>query len=169
MLDYYIGIDPGTSSAITILDKDLNIILCEDIPLTKNRRGGNIIDLERFLKFFYLFRFGKKLCGIEDVWGQPVQGAKSAGSFMCSACTIRTALRLTKTPFVDVVPAEWKNYYGLRRKKGMPKDGLKKMSVELMCQLYPTESKRFKSVSGSHNMAESALIARYVWAIHDKE
>ena len=163
MYDRFIGIDPGTSGAIAILDDKLNLEFCDVLPKTKNRRGANILDVDRFLKFFHMVRFDSVICGLEDVWAQPVQGAKAASSFMYAFGCIRTILKVRRIPFEEIVPNEWKTYYGIKRKKGMTDSDLKKVSLELCKQFYPDQADEFKRVSVDHNKAEAVLIARYIW------
>lgn len=161
MYDYYIGIDPGTDGAITILKHGLEIVYCDNLPKTKNRRGSNILDVTKFIKVFMMCK-GLVLCGLEDVWSTPSQGVKSAGSFMYAYGSIRTSLMISKIPFIDILPNEWKKHYGLKGGKGKTKDQLKSMSRELVYQLYPKDKSRFKLVK-DHNKAESLLIARYTY------
>lgn len=161
MYDFYIGIDPGTDGAISILNSELEIVYCDNLPKTKNRRGSNILDVNKFIKVFLLCR-GRTMCGLEDVWSTPSQGVKSAGSFMYAYGSIRTSLIFSKIPFIDIIPNEWKKHYGLKGGKGKTKDQLKAMSKELVIQIYPKDRNRFKLVK-DHNKAESVLIARYCW------
>ncbi len=161
MYDFYIGIDPGTNGAISILNDKLDIVYCDNLPKSKNRRGGNILDLDKFLHIFYLAK-GRIICGLEDVWSQPVQGVKSAGSFMFAYGCIRTTLCILKIPYIEILPVDWKREYGIKKKKGQTQNDMKKVSLELVRQMYPKDKTVFRLV-GDHNKAESVLLARFVW------
>jgi len=141
-----VGIDPGLSGAIALIDDDGGILLF-DIP-TYQEKKKHWIHLKDLYKVLYDLRRKSDRVVIEKVHSMPNQGVSSVFKFgkgygillgMCTALGYDICL---------VPPNLWKKHFGLGRDK--------KQSVSLANELYNVTIKASKD-----GRAEALLIARY--------
>lgn len=147
-----IGIDPGLSGAICVMEGD-SVILLDDIPTvtfsagrTKNRVDGAL--LADILREYG----GARLAVVELVHSRPKEGVCSAFSFGFTSGVIFGVLGTLKIPFITPLPAEWK------RSMRLGKD--KELSRARALELFPGQSDKLKRKM-DHNRAEALLLA--VW------
>ncbi len=143
MTHYIIGIDPGVSGAIAVLDDELRPILLEDMPVMARgkKRQVNGAALRELLGS-HLFELDKdepvvvgRICGhtnavafLEDVHTMPKQGVASQGSFMRAAGVVDGVLAALGIPLILVTPQAWKKQYCLL---GKEKDDARTMAIRL--------------------------------------
>ena len=149
-----IGIDPGITGAIAVLDKDTTkIIQLEDMPITpdgkgkKNKVSGT--GIKRVLGQYSpddVF-----MVVLEQVHAMPGQGVSSMFSFGRSYGAIEAAVGVLGFSLVYVTPQRWKRTAGLI-------GALKDASRGKVLDLYPDASVHRKKDSGR---ADAVLIARY--------
>lgn len=159
-MDNIIGIDPGLSGAICILTQHDELIY--DMPTLeysiaggKKRREVNVGKLASIVG-----KINADRAYLEAVAGMPGMGGTQMFAFGQSYGMTKAALVLTHTPYEMVSPMKWKNYFGLKRTKGMTKDEFKQKSLDLAIQLFPEKAKMF-SRKKDDGRAEAALIAYY--------
>ena len=131
----YIGIDPGKSGGIAILD-DTGMYAIK-MPETEK-------DLFDYLKDNAYDSF----CVIEQVHAMPGQGVTSMFNFGASYGGLRMALIGNNIPFETVTPQKWQKVLGCRTQ------GDKNVSKRKAQELYP-------ELKITHALADAILIAHY--------
>lgn len=116
MRGYIIGIDPGQSGGIAILDGESGALTeCVKMPNTP-------LDI-----YLYLSKWGNKaLCFIESVgYGMPGQSSKATATFARHNGHLEMALLALGISTVKITPAKWQKALGLSGKKGESKQSHK--------------------------------------------
>lgn len=154
-----IGIDPGISGAIAVIDTDGTV---EAIDLPTIGEGT-----KRELDAAWLLRWVIHQCPdlmcCENVWAMPSQpdghgkrrgmGAASAFRFGLGIGQIRAVMQCSGAPFSLVVPTVWKKFFQL-------KGSNKEQSRQLALRLYPRAADVLRRKL-DHQRAEAILIATY--------
>lgn len=153
MIELIMGIDPGLTGAVALLDKaNLKCIALEDMPtmpLSKNKLQVNPVKLADYIDFI-----GENgTVYIEKVAAMPQQGTASMFNFGVSYGIIQGICGALHHPFVLVSPPRWKKVAGLI---GKPKDAARTLAQ----QLYPDVDLSLKKHIGR---ADALLIARFGW------
>ena len=150
-----IGIDPGLSGGIAILD-DLKIFDMYDMPIMsegkKNKNQLNSAQLANIIK--------KNIISIEDTFliveqvsAMPGQGVTSMFNFGQTFGSIKGICAALNLPIFFVRPAKWKKHFDLINSS---KDASRTKVIEMYPSISPRLSKK-KDV----NKADAILIARY--------
>lgn len=158
MMNNFIGIDPGLDGAIAILCG--NNVLTYDMPTVSYKIAGNKTRREMNIgAFASIVRKVEAETFLEALNGRPDRGATEfrIGE---NYGMLKASLVLTGTPYSMVSPQKWKNYYGLKKTKGMTTSEFKELSRELAIQIFPDHEKMFARKKDS-DRAEAALIANY--------
>ena len=152
----YIGIDPGLSGYIAILDNDGKLLKSEPIPLIKGS-GKSTIDLYSLIGFLSKYRKAK-LAVLEKVHAFPGQGVTSMFRFGYAFGAIETAIVAAGIPYILVTPQAWKKVM----LAGENKDD-KSSSVRVVNRMWPdVDLKRTpRCKTPDHNFAEAILLAEY--------
>jgi crossover junction endodeoxyribonuclease RuvC len=150
-----LGIDPGITGAIALLDKDLRYVDIKDMPAIAGigkRQQVNAAEVSRIVRVW------KQLAGdepiiafVEQVAAMPGQGVSSMFSFGDSFGVIRGVLAASDIPLLLVHPRQWKQRAGLI---GTEKDKARTVAQNL----YPAVPLARKKDIGR---ADALLIARY--------
>lgn len=136
------GIDPGMSGAIVVLDDDA-VEVC---------RGD---DTERDI-WEFISRWdwdGPVFAIIERVSAMPKQGVSSTFKFGKNYGFLRGCLIGNGIPFEEVCPAKWQQVMGCRSK------GDKNVTKARAQQLFP-------GIKVTHQIADALLIAEYCRRMH---
>ena len=148
-----VGIDPGITGAICILDPDGDYIAHTLMPVikvgTKNR--VNAAAAVRFLKENVSGRAAH--CYLEKVGAMPGQGVSSMFSFGHSAGIVEGVIVAMGIPLTLVTPQKWKKAAGLI---GKDKDAARTRAI----QLYPNIRELDLKGKGQA-LADAMLIARF--------
>ena len=150
-----IGIDPGLSGAIAILEnnKVLNIF---DIPVMsegkKNKRQLNSAQLVKILKD-NISKEEEVCVVVEQVNAMPGQGVTSMFNFGQTFGAIKGICAALGLPIFFVRPSKWKKHFELINSS---KDASRTKVIEM----YPSISSRL-SKKKDVNKADAILIARY--------
>tara|TARA_B100001173_G_C16000355_1_gene553173 strand:+ start:265 stop:756 length:492 start_codon:yes stop_codon:yes gene_type:complete len=150
-----IGIDPGLSGGIAILD-DLKIFDMYDMPIMsegkKNKNQLNSAQLANIIK--------KNIISIEDTFliveqvsAMPGQGVTSMFNFGQTFGSIKGICAALNLPIFFVRPAKWKKHFDLINSS---KDASRTKVIEMYPSISPRLSRK-KDV----NKADAILIARY--------
>lgn len=151
-----IGIDPGLSGAIAVLNDDLSLAAVYDMPVMALRPGKNQVNAAELAKLImdsavdYSRRL-KPVAYLEQVSAMPGQGVSGMFSFGTSYGIVQGVLAALGVPVVLVRPQAWKSRAGL---KGTEKD----MARTVAQRLYPAADLSRKKDIGR---ADSILIARF--------
>lgn len=149
----YIGIDPGLTGAVAILQENAPPIV-HDMPTMaygKSAQVGRALDCAALAAILYPFsRLGFGDVFVERVGAFPGQGVSSTFSLGMSYWGAVGVARALEFPVHLVEPRTWKSFFQL--------DADKAKSLTLARSLYPGVGLKLKR---DHNRAEALLIARY--------
>ncbi len=150
-----IGIDPGLSGGIAILD-DLKIFDIYDMPIMsegkKNKNQLNSAQLVNIIRK-NLIPNGNTFLIVEQVSAMPGQGVTSMFNFGQTFGSIKGICAALNLPIFFVRPAKWKKHFDLINSS---KDASRTKVIEM----YPSISSRL-SKKKDVNKADAILIARY--------
>lgn len=145
-----LGIDPGKTGAIAVLDADdpTRLLLVEDMPAaTGSALGTCIAQLVEDLSPDRIVA-----AWVEDVHSMPKQGVRSVWTFALGHGAVLGALGALRVPVHFVSPAQWKRDQRVTADKGT--------SRNRAMELWPREADLFQRVKDD-GRAEAALIARH--------
>ena len=150
-----IGIDPGLSGAIAILD-DNKIIELFDMPVMpdgkKNKRQLNSALLVKLIKD-NIKNLENTVMIVEQVNAMPGQGVTSMFNFGQTFGAIKGICAALGLPIFFVRPAKWKKHFELINSS---KDASRTKAIEM----YPSASEQL-SKKKDVNKSDAILIARY--------
>ena len=150
-----IGIDPGLSGGIAILD-NLKIFDIYDMPTMsegkKNKNQLNSAQLVNIIKKNIISN-GDTFLIVEQVSAMPGQGVTSMFNFGQTFGSIKGICAALNLPIFFVRPAKWKKHFDLINSS---KDASRTKVIEMYPSISPRLSKK-KDV----NKADAILIARY--------
>ncbi len=150
-----IGIDPGLSGGIAVLD-DLKIYDIFDMPIMsegkKNKNQLNIAQLFN-IKNKHILENEDTFVIVEQVSAMPGQGVTSMFNFGQSFGSIKGFCASLGLPIFYVRPAKWKKHFELINSS---KDASRTKVIEM----YPSISSRLTKKKDV-NKADAILIARY--------
>lgn len=149
-----LGIDPGLTGALAILDREGRAGMVEALPTLQRGRGkGRVrreLDAAGLAHLLRPYARDIRLALVEAVASRPAQGVASVFSLGHSLGLIHGVLGALSIPWQPVTPAAWK--------KAMKLDGDKEASRAMAARLFPSIPLHRKA---DHNLAEALLIARY--------
>ncbi len=151
---FRIGVDPGLSGALVLIDHEKKFIEVFDVPTmasTKKRNKVNCPEVAKIVERWRRKYEGSLTAYIEDVHAMPKQGTSSMFSFGRSFGNLEMALAYAMIPTVYVPATSWKKRAGLRGKE-------KDTARALAQQLFPTADLARKKDIGR---AEALLIAYF--------
>jgi len=150
-----VGIDPGVSGAISILDGK-KVIEIFDMPTMidgkKNKKQVNGAQVTNIIKG-KLNRENEIIVVVEHVNAMPGQGVTSMFNFGQSFGVIKGICSALSIPIYFVRPTKWKKYFNLIKTN---KDASRTKVIEI----YPEISDELSRKKDS-NKADAILIARY--------
>lgn len=142
----YVGVDPGITGAMCLLDDDRYPFGLIKLPTRALPSGKKCLDGQELFNFFRSasskFRFI-----VEDVHAMPKQGVTSMFSFGQTVGIIRAVTQILDLPTTYVAPQTWKKYLFGKGKHD------KNVSVDFV------ESQIKKRVN--HNFADAYCLAYY--------
>ena len=150
-----IGIDPGLSGALAILD-DIKIFDMFDMPIMpegkKNKNQLNSAQLVKIIKS-HILPDKDTFVIVEQVSAMPGQGVTSMFNFGQTFGAIKGICTSLNLPIFYVRPAKWKKHFDLINSS---KDASRTKAIEM----YPSISDRLRKKKDV-NKADAILIARY--------
>jgi len=159
----YIGIDPGLTGAIVVLDESGNLLECADIPSVKNGTKRDVV-LSALVAQLEPHRTPQGSAGrnrhprafacVEAQNARPGQGVSSSLKLGRCFGQIEGLLAGFGIPYENVAPRRWKRAM-VRDVEGTDQ---KARSVLAASRLWPALDLSLKK---HHNRAEAALIAEY--------
>lgn len=155
---HYIGIDPGLSGGIALIDDD-GVIGTWPMPVLTigTKKEINVTGLSRWLESN---AYACSMVGVEIQHAMPKQGVSSMFKIGKGYGIILGILTALKMPFTEIRANEWQKIMFA----GHPKANTKDLSKKIAQQLYPSVD--FKATSRCTNlhdgMTDAALIATYI-------
>ena len=150
-----IGIDPGLSGAIAILEDD-KVLDVVDIPVMsegkKNKKQLNSAHLAQYIENNIL-DVNKTIVVVEQVNAMPGQGVTSMFNFGQTFGAIKGISAALKLPIFFVRPSKWKKHFELLKAS---KDASRTKTIEMYPSLADKLSRK-KDV----NKSDAILIARF--------
>ena len=150
-----IGIDPGVSGAISILE-DKKVIEVFDMPTMidgkKNKRQVNGSQVSNIIKE-NLYNDKETIVVVEQVNAMPGQGVTSMFNFGQSFGVIKGVCAALSLPIYFIRPTKWKKHFNLIKTN---KDASRTKVIEI----YPEISSKISRKKDS-NKAEAILIASF--------
>jgi crossover junction endodeoxyribonuclease RuvC len=159
-MSFLIGVDPGASGAVAILEPDGKLVQVFDMPVVKVVSDGKAkrrVSAEMLASELRLYNVHTTIAVVEQVGAMPGQGVTSMFAFGQSFGMVLGVLAGLAIPTTTVSPATWKK--ALKLNAG--KDGARAKAA----QLWPSHASEFKRVKDD-GRAEAALIA--YWGINRK-
>lgn len=153
----YLGIDPGFSGALAVLDENLQVIHYQDMPIIEvaKKRELDEPELRNILRRFSPYYINLTV-GIEKSQTMPNQGIVSSGRYMASYGFLRGLCVGMGLPYILIRPPTWKK----AMLADMPKE--KGSSIQKVGQIYPDIKLTRKK---DHGICDAILIARYMSTI----
>ncbi len=150
-----LGIDPGIGGALAWLNRNLEFVHVEDMPVmasTGKRNAVNAAELSKMLiRWRGVCQDEPIIAYLEQVSAMPGQGVSSMFSFGTSYGIVQGVLAALQIPLILVTPVQWKRRAGLI---GAEKDKARAIAQ----QLFPgVELSRKRDIG----RADALLIARY--------
>ena len=152
MTDSIIGIDPGFSGAIAIIEDDTLCIF--DMPVLeykvskkKNRKEVNLAQISKIIN-----KPHNPMTFIEALAGMPGMGGTQMFTFGQAYGMTKACLALNNCPYILVSPQKWKKHFNLTKDKNKAR--------ELAQKIFPNKAHMF-SRKKDDGRAEAALIADY--------
>lgn len=149
-----IGIDPGNTGAIALLNKNLEFVHVEDMPVTTlngKKQQVNAVEVCRILERWKSFSSEPLIAYLEKVSAMPGQGVSSMFNFGTGYGILQGVLASLRIGYVLVSPQQWKRRAGLINTE---KDKARTVAQ----QLYPgVELGRKRDIG----RADALLIATY--------
>ena len=156
---YILGIDPGLSGAIAVVNwQSLKIIAIKDLPTfktkSKARKQGYLshIDVHALAMLIDFYAKDTLAAVLEDPGAMPSQGLSSTFRFGQVCGQVHGVLAGNYLPSVLVKPQVWKPQMGLTPSKNS--------SLERVMMLFP-DSREYFSLKKHHDRAEAVLLAVY--------
>ena len=152
MKTYFMGVDPGATGAIAVIDEDNNLIvaehLAEDIPAIANQFEAVLASCSGEVVFAV----------IEKVSAMPKQGVVSMFNFGMNFGSLQMALSCFLIPYELVTPQKWMKVAFDSGSGGKRIKTDKEASLNLARRLYPKAILKFKK---NHGIADAIHMARY--------
>lgn len=149
--DWYIGIDPGASGCLAVINGYGDIISALHMPTTKAGKSSRV-NAQAIAAWLVEFD-AARMCFIERVGAMPKQGLSSTFSFGHSAGIVEGVVAALMIPITLVQPGVWKRALGFA---GQDKDATRARAV----QLYPGV-RDFDLKGKGQALADAVFIARH--------
>ena len=161
MSTVWIGIDPGLSGAIAVIQYDGQVVTVLPIPL-----AGKEIDVKCIIKWLIkkatvqkdgIFYKRDATVYIEAVHSMPGQGVSSVFKFGFVTGILHGIIRTLGIPLYTVTPQAWKKEILAGTDKS------KQASIDYVARTYPNVSlkRTERSTTYDHNMSDAICIAEY--------
>lgn len=169
---FYVGIDPGLSGAVAMVDSDQKIVLLKLTPtvVVKKGKGKKTVYLES--EMVDIIETCRNHCkneysisvGLENVHAMPGQGVTSMFSMGRGSGLWIGIVAALRIPYTLIEPITWKKAVGI------PSGSDKRASAVRALQLFPRANlmRSTRSRVESDGLADALLIAEYTRRIASK-
>lgn len=145
-----LGIDPGVTGALALLDNGIDVLLVRDMPTLPGTKRKLV--LSPIGVFELIEAFEPDVAFLERVHAMSKQGVTSSFNFGVSYGIVQGALGSCHVPYHFVTPQEWKHHFRM----GADKNAARATAS----RLYPKHATTF-SRRKDHGRAEAVLLAHY--------
>lgn len=121
-----LGIDPGLSGGLSIIDERFNIVACYPMPTVVGEDGKRKVD--PVTAFNLLSTYDIELAVIEKVGARPGQGVVSMFNFGDSYGVIRAVAAMVAKEIRFTRPQEWRGCQGLT---GLSKEQIAEVAFDV--------------------------------------
>lgn len=149
-----VGIDPGLSGAIALLNPITREVEVHDMPLVASKAGRGETDLHNLARLLIPRGDRINIAVLEQVHAMPKQGAASTFRFGQNYGACQMAISGHGYDVRDVTPQAWKKHFRLAT------DPKGNNSRALAMQRFPALASTLERVK-DHNRAEAVLLALY--------
>lgn len=149
----FIGIDPGGSGGLAVIDAAGTLVEAVKMPETAR-------DVS---EFFRQYSSMVRMALLEQVHAMPKQGVSSAFTFGASYGALYMALTAHDVPFGRVTPGVWQKSMGVIRKgRATPTDGvIRAGGTEKKNKTKARAQELFPGTKITHAIADALLIAEH--------
>ena len=154
-MSFVIGIDPGASGAVAILERDGSLVQVFEMPAVEVKVGKAMkrrVSPEMLAAELRLYNVSGTVAFIEQVAAMPGQGVSSMFAFGESFGLAKGVLAGLAIPVQTVLPGKWKRALALNAGKDA--------SRAKAAALWPQHAGEFRRVKDD-GKAEAALIAHW--------
>jgi crossover junction endodeoxyribonuclease RuvC len=152
-----IGIDPGMTGALALLDDDLELVDAYDMPVADGKITAVFIAV--WLEQICVTHGTAPQVVIENVHAMPGQGVSTTFKFGKAAGIVEGVSCAHPQAFIS--PQQWKKHCGLKKKPGQSDSEAKDMSRLLAIQTWPSQAEgHFKFKAKGQARADAALLAK---------
>ncbi len=153
MSRFTLGVDPGFTGAVAILDPDGNLCDVHDMPTVPGQKGKTELNHAKLHDVMGATWNGRaSIVWLELVGARPGQGVSSMLRFGKQIGAIEMSAASHKQELRFVTPSSWKGYFGLSADKGVARG--------LAMRRFPSHASLFERVKDD-GRAEACLIALY--------
>lgn len=149
MSQFIVGIDPGASGAIAIINGESSIVIVDDLPTMKPGKR-TVINGAALASILRPYLADIRIAVVEQVATRPGQGIASSGALMHSLGVIDGVIAALGIPSRHVPPTVWKKAAGL----GADKEQARARAIALWPDA-PLSRKK------DHGRAEALLLAKH--------
>lgn len=147
-----VGIDPGFSGAIALLNPFTRYLEVHDMPVLPNKTSKTVLDFTRLVGLLVPPRGVRTVAMVEQVSAMPGQGVSSMFRFGQCLGAIEATVHGHGYEVYYATPSKWKKHFGLSSDKDTSR-GLAK-------QRFPAQAYLFDRKMDD-GRAEAALLALY--------
>ena len=147
-----VGIDPGITGAMAVLNASGELVSLQDLPVIADR-SLSWVDGDQLRTL--LIAVGPARVIVERVGAMPGQGVASSFKFGCGFGSILGVIQVLQLPLELVTPSTWKRDFGLSRDKHA--------SLHKARLLFPHAD---LGLLKHHNKAEALLLANWGYLRH---
>ena len=149
---HHIGIDPGLTGAIAVLNAAGSLLALHDMPVQATTTGRNEISASALADL--LRQYPNTPATIERVGARPGEGAVGAFSFGHGFGTVLAVLATLSHPTRLVQPAVWKRWAAI------PPGADKQAAIGVAARMVPTAASHL-TLKKHHGRADAVLLAEY--------
>ncbi len=151
-----LGIDPGKTGGISIIDEQFNLIACFAMPVLKVD-GKSSVDAKAIHAI--LSEYTIDLAVVEKVGARPGQGVTSMFSFGDSYGTARAIAETHAAKTIYARPQEWRGFQSL---SGLSKEQIAEIAFEVFqaAEIYG-KPRKDKPPAIRDGISDSLMIAKY--------
>lgn len=154
-----LGIDPGKSGGLSVIDEQFNFIACMPMPVASIEKIERV-DPRPIFDFIKLHK--PDLAIVELVGSRPCEGVKSVFSFGDSYGVVRSLAEALCADVRYITPQKWKSFQGLI---GLSKEQIAEIAYEVFRveEIYGKPYKRKGQIKRKtrDGISDSLMIAKY--------
>jgi crossover junction endodeoxyribonuclease RuvC len=152
-----LGVDPGKSGGLSIIDEAMNLIECYHMPLKKGADGKDHvcpISVHEILSKHQI-----ELAVIEKVGARPRQGVTSMFNFGDAYGIVRAISEINSVQTIYVTPQKWRGFQSL---SGLSKEQIAEVAFNIFGEEKIYGRKNNKGTrSVKDGISDSLMIAKY--------